>query len=88
MYRALNGRGGIVVRPSLEEAGRDDWLVMSMPAQTDVREAHPDPRPTADWFQHMKPVRPDTEREVEMHFASPLFRDLRGKRVSFRHVAK
>jgi hypothetical protein len=36
----------------------------------------------------MKPVRPDTEREVEMHFASPLFRDLRGKRVSFRHVAK
>ena len=24
----------------------------------------------------MKSVRPDTEREVEMHFASPLFREL------------
>lgn len=72
----LMAEAGIVVRPSLEEAGRDDWLVMSMPAQTDVREAHPDPRPRADWFQHMKSVRPDTEREVEMHFASPLFREL------------
>ena len=28
----LMAEAGIVVRPSLEEAGRDDWLVMSMPA--------------------------------------------------------
>jgi type I restriction and modification enzyme subunit R-like protein len=72
----LMADAGIVVRPSLAEAGRDDWLVMSIPAQTEVREAHPDPRPSAEWFQHMKSVRPDTEREVEMHFASPLFREL------------
>ena len=72
----LMAEAGIVVQPSLAEAGRDDWLVMSMPAQTEVREAHPDPRPKAAWFQHMKSVRPDTEREVEMHFASPLFREL------------
>ena len=72
----LMAEAGIVVRPSLEEAGRDDWLVMSMPAQTDVPPVHPDPRPSADWFQHMKSVVPDTEREVEMHFASPLFREL------------
>ena len=72
----LMAEAGIVVQPSLEEAGRDDWLVMSMPAQTVIPDAHPDPRPSADWFQHMKSVRPDTEREVEMHFASPLFREL------------
>jgi Type I restriction enzyme R protein N terminus (HSDR_N) len=72
----LMAEAGIVVQPSLEEAGRDDWLVMSMPAQTVVPEAHPDPRPSADWFQHMMSVWPDTEREVEMHFASPLFQEL------------
>lgn len=72
----LMAEAGIVVRPSLEEAGRDDWLVMSMPAQTEVPPVHPDPRPSAEWFQHMKSVVPDTEREVEIHFASPLFREL------------
>ena len=64
---------GIVVQPSLEDAGRDDWLVMSIPAQAEVGDGHPDPRPSAAWFEHMMSVRPDTEREVELHFASPLF---------------
>ena len=41
---------GIVVQPSLEEAGRDDWLTMSMPAPAPVVETHPDPAPTAEWF--------------------------------------
>jgi Type I restriction enzyme R protein N terminus (HSDR_N) len=72
----LMAEAGLVVQPSLEEAGRDDWLVMSMPAQAEVREAHPDPQPSAEWFEHMKSLRANTEREVEMHFASPLFREL------------
>jgi Type I restriction enzyme R protein N terminus (HSDR_N) len=72
----LMAEAGIVVQPSLEDAGRDDWLVMSMPAQASVPATHPDPRPSADWFEHMKSVRPDTEREVEMHFVGPLFREL------------
>lgn len=72
----LMAEAGIVVQPSLEEAGRDDWLVMSMPAQPVIPDTHPDPRPSAEWFQHMSSVRPDTEREVEIHFASPLFREL------------
>jgi Type I restriction enzyme R protein N terminus (HSDR_N) len=67
---------GIVVQPPLEDAGRDDWLVMSMPAQAPVPDAHADPRPSADWFDHMMSLRPDTEREVEMHFVAPLFREL------------
>jgi hypothetical protein len=71
----LMAEAGIVEHPSLEDAGRDDWLVMSMPVKFPVPEAHPDPRPTAEWFEHMKSVRPDTEREVEIHFASPLFQD-------------
>ena len=69
----LMAEAGIVVQPALEDAGRDDWLVMSMPVKVPVVEAHPDPAPTAEWFEHMKSVRPDTEREVEIHFASPLF---------------
>ena len=66
---------GILVQPSLEQAGRDDWLVMSIPVTVDVQEAHPDPRPTM-LLEHLQTVRPDTEREVEMHFASPLFQGL------------
>ena len=60
--------------PRLER--RDDWLVMSIPVRVEVREAHPDPSPSAEWFDHLQAVRPDTEREVEMHFASPLFQGL------------
>jgi hypothetical protein len=78
--RELVGRllaeAGIVVQPSLEEAGRDDWLVMSMPTLAVVGEAHPDPRPSAEWFGYLQSVRPVTEREVELHFASPLFHGL------------
>jgi hypothetical protein len=71
----LMAEAGIVVQPSLDDARRDDWLVMSMPVLPEVPEAHPDPRPTAEWFAHMASVRTGTEREVEMHFASPLFRE-------------
>jgi hypothetical protein len=66
---------GIEIRPSLEEAKRDDWLVMSMPVTVPVVEASPDPGPKPSWFEHMASVCTDTEREVEMHFASPLFRE-------------
>jgi hypothetical protein len=71
----LMAEAGIEVRPSLEKAGRDDWLVMSMPVKVPVVETSPDPAPTAEWFEHMASVQTDTEREVEMHFASPLFRE-------------
>ena len=71
----LMAEAGIEVRPSLEEAKRDDWLVMSMPVRVPVTKASPDPVPAPEWFAHMASVRTDTEREVEMHFASPLFRD-------------
>jgi hypothetical protein len=77
------GDGWIVhigVRPALRDAGRDDWLVMSMPVPVPVVEATPDPAPTAEWFAHMASVRADSEREVEMHFASPLFREGMGYR--------
>ncbi len=72
----LLAEAGIVVQPSLEKAGRDDWLVMSMPTLAVVRESHPDPRPSAEWFGYLQSVRPVTEREVELHFASPLFHGL------------
>jgi hypothetical protein len=71
----LMADAGIEVQPSLEDAKRDDWLVMSMPVQVVVIEVSPDPAPTPEWFAHMASVSTDTEREVEMHFASPLFRE-------------
>jgi hypothetical protein len=71
----LMAEAGIEVRPALKDAGRDDWLVMSIPVQVPVVEASPDPAPSAEWFAHMASVHTDTEREVEMHFASPLFRE-------------
>jgi hypothetical protein len=44
----LMAAAGIVVQPSLEDAGRDDWLVMSMPVEVPVPETSPDPAPTAE----------------------------------------
>lgn len=76
LVERLLAEAGIVVQPSLGEAGRDDWLVMSIPTLPVIRETHPDPRPSADLLDYLKSVRPDTEREVEMHFASPLFHGL------------
>jgi hypothetical protein len=46
-----------------------------MPVKVPVTETSPDPAPTPEWFAHMASVHTDTEREVEMHFASPLFCD-------------
>jgi hypothetical protein len=71
----LMAEAGIEVQPPLKDAGRDDWLVMSMPVEVPVPQSRPDPAPTAEWFAHMASVSTDTEREVEMHFASPLFRE-------------
>jgi hypothetical protein len=67
---------GVAVQPPLAEAGLDDWLVLSLPQLPPQRDDHPDPRPGAEFFDHLESVRLDSEREVEMHFASPLFREL------------
>jgi hypothetical protein len=67
---------GIVVQPPLEQAGRDDWLVFSMPTLPTPTGGHPEPRPTAEWFAHLAGVQPGSEREVEMHVVSPLFEQL------------
>jgi hypothetical protein len=37
--------------------------------------AHPDPVPKPGWLTHRASAWMDTEQEVEMHFASPLFRE-------------
>ena len=62
---------GIVVQPSLQEAGRDDWLVFSMPTLPEVRQERAEPRPSDAWFAHLEQLHPGSEREVEMHFAAP-----------------
>jgi hypothetical protein len=69
----LLDKAGIVVQPPLAEVGRDDWLRMSLPEPPVIRDTHPDPRPTADQLDYLMSVRPQTEREVEIHFVSPLF---------------
>jgi hypothetical protein len=67
---------GVVVQPPLEQAGSDDWLVFSMPALGVTSATPPDPRPTAAWFSDKAGLRLGSEREVEMHFVSPLFEQL------------
>lgn len=67
---------GVVVQPPLEQAGRDDWLVFSMPAPGVTTGTPPEPRPTQEWFAHLAGLRLGSEREVEMHFVSPLFEQL------------
>jgi hypothetical protein len=76
---------GIRAQPLVTEAGLHDWIVLSlpvMPAPDDV--SSPDPRPSEEWFEHLMSVRLDSEREVEMHFASPL---LHGVGYGYEHEA-
>ena len=52
----------------LEQAGRDDWLVFSVPALGVTTGTLPEPRPTAEWFGRLAGLRLESEREVEVHF--------------------
>ena len=67
---------GVAVQPSLIDIESDDWVVLSLPQLPPQRDDHPDPRPSAAFFDYLETVRLDSEREVEMHFVSPLFREL------------
>lgn len=67
---------GIAVQPPLGDVGTDDWVVLSLPQLPVLRDDHPDPRPSPAFFDHLESVRLDSEREVEMHFVGPLFREL------------
>jgi hypothetical protein len=49
---------------------------MSLPNLPAPHSDEPDPRPTADWFDHLMTVALHSEREVEIHFASALFHGL------------
>lgn len=70
----LMAEAGIKLNPSLKEAKGGDWLVMSIPVPAPVTGAVPDPEPSTEWLSHMASVSTATEREVELHFVSPLFR--------------
>lgn len=69
----LLNEAGIVVQPPLADVGHDDWLRMSIPQPPVIRDTHPDPGPTPDQLNYLMSVRPQTEREVEIHFVHPLF---------------
>jgi len=76
MVSKLLANEGIVVQPPLDEAGRDDWLVFSMPTLPEVGQQRAEPRPSDATFAYWEHLRPGSELEVEMHFAAPLFRAL------------
>lgn len=67
---------GIAAQPPLSELDLDDWVVLSLPIRPPERNDHPDPGPKPEFFDHLESVRLDSEREVEMHFVSPPFREL------------
>jgi hypothetical protein len=56
--------------PGGREAGRDDWLVFSMPTLSEVRQQRAEPRPSDACFAYWEQLRPGSELEVEMHFAA------------------
>ena len=66
---------GILAQPSIADAGSDDWILLSMPVNTDAPTKDPDPRPTGKWFRHLMSVELVSEFEV-VHFVSPLFHEL------------
>ena len=66
----------IHAQPTLSEAGLHDWIVLSLPVLPKPDDSQPDPRPSPEWFEHLMSVHLDSEREVEMFFASPLFHGL------------
>ena len=76
MVSKLLANEGILVQPPLEEAGRDDWLVFSMPTLPQVRQQRAEPRPPEATFAYWERLQPGSELEVEMHFAAPLFQAL------------
>ena len=67
---------GIRAQPTVSEAGLHDWIVLSLPVLPAPDDSRPDPRPSPEWFEHLMSVHLDSEREVEMFFASPLFHGL------------
>lgn len=67
---------GIRAQPSVMEAGLHDWIVLSLPVMPPPDDSKPDPRPSDEWFDHLMSVHLDSEREVEMYFAGPLFHGL------------
>ena len=67
---------GIRAQPTIGEAGLHDWLVLSLPVMPPHDDSSPEPRPSEEWFEHLMSVPLDSEREVEMYFASPLFHGL------------
>jgi hypothetical protein len=67
---------GVAVQPPLTKAGLNDWVVLSLPIVPPPGHDHPHPRPKPEFYDHLDPVHLDSEREVEMHFVSPLFHEL------------
>ncbi len=49
---------------------------MSIPEPPVIQNTPPGPRPDSELLDYLKSVRPDTEREVEIHFVSLLFQAL------------
>jgi hypothetical protein len=72
----LLGSRGIRAQPPISEAGLHDWIILSLPVMPPPNDSSPDPRPSDEWFDHLMSVHLDSEREVEMYFASPLFHGL------------
>lgn len=74
---ALLSDTGVAVAESLHDVAANDWLHLSLVGdEPKVVEHVPEQRPTPDLFEFLQTVRLDSEREVELHFASPLFHAL------------
>jgi hypothetical protein len=76
LVASLLGGLGIHADPPITESDLHGWIVLSLPLLPPKASEVPSNRPDAAWFEHMTTMRLDSEREVEMFFASPLFHGL------------
>lgn len=70
----LCSEGQIVVMPALSQVEADDWVRFGLADPPPLASTAETPQP--DFFDYLASLRLDSEREVELHFASPLFRHL------------
>ncbi|MHB8438223.1 MAG: type I restriction enzyme HsdR N-terminal domain-containing protein [Acidimicrobiales bacterium] len=66
---------GVELSPALDQVEADDWVHLNLAAAP-----APAPKvtatPSTDFFDYLNGLQLDTEKEVELHFVSPLFHQL------------
>ena len=64
---------GVAFTPTLQDAQADDWIRLSLCDDQPMVTDQPAPAPSPGFLEYLQSLTLTTEREVELHFTSPLF---------------